>query len=122
VKIVDVRVTPVYVPMHHPLRWSFGVEPGMTRTIVELVTDEGLVGLGESNGGAELAAAVLESRPLYVGLDPLEVSRIAKRFAICGTATMSTSTKESLPRFRLFSPRMVNLILPISAKLKVPMN
>src|SRR5947208_3090665 len=24
-KIVDVRATPVYVPMRHPLRWSFGV-------------------------------------------------------------------------------------------------
>jgi glucarate dehydratase len=81
-KIVDIRATPVYVPMHHPLRWSFGVEPGLTRVLVELVTDEGLVGLGESNGGAELAAAVLATRPLLVGLDPLEVGRIAKRFAI----------------------------------------
>jgi glucarate dehydratase len=81
-KIVDVRATPVYVPMHHPLRWCFGVETGMTRTVVELVTDEGLVGLGESNGGAELVNAVLESKPLYLGLDPLEVSRLAKRFAI----------------------------------------
>jgi glucarate dehydratase len=81
-KIVDIRATPVYVPMHHPLRWSFGIEPGMTRVIVELVTDEGLVGLGESNGGAELAQAILSTRPLVIGVDPLEVSRIAKRFAI----------------------------------------
>ena len=81
-KIVDVRATPVYVPMHHPLRWSFGVEPGMTRVIVELVTDEGLIGLGESNGGAQLAAAVMEAKPLVIGLDPLEVSRLAKRFAV----------------------------------------
>ncbi len=34
-KIIDVRATPVSVPMHHPLRRSFGVEPGMTRTIVD---------------------------------------------------------------------------------------
>jgi len=81
-KIVDVRATPVYVPMHHPLRWSFGIEPGLTRTVVELITDEGVVGLGESNGGGDLAAAVDEARPLFIGLDPLEVGRIAKRFAI----------------------------------------
>lgn len=81
-KIVDVRATPVYVPMHHPLRWSFGVEPGLTRTIVELITDEGIVGLGESNGGRSLAEAVLAASPLYVGMDPLEVSRLAKRFSI----------------------------------------
>ena len=81
-KIVDLRATPVYVPMHHPLRWSFGVEPGMTRVIVELVTDDGLIGLGESNGGAQLAAAIMEAKPLVIGLDPLEVSRLAKRFAV----------------------------------------
>jgi glucarate dehydratase len=95
-KIIDVRATPVYVPMHHPLRWSFGVEPGMTRTIVELVTDEGIVGLGESNGGAELAAAVLEARPLYIGLDPFEASRISKRFAIYRI------TSEQMARAALF--------------------
>jgi glucarate dehydratase len=81
-KIVDVRATPVYVPMHHPLRWSFGVEPGLTRTVVELITDEGLIGLGESNGGQSLAQAVLECKPLYIGMDPLEVSKLAKRFAV----------------------------------------
>lgn len=81
-KVVDVRATPVYVPMHHPLRWSFGVEPGLTRTVVELITDEGLVGLGESNGGQSLAQAVLECKPLYIGMDPLEVSKLAKRFAV----------------------------------------
>lgn len=95
-KIVDVRATPVYVPVKHPLRWSFGVEQGATRTIVELQTDEGIVGLGESNGGRELATAVLESRPLFIGLDPLEVSRIAKRFAIYRI------TSEQMARAALF--------------------
>lgn len=81
-KIIDVRATPVHVPMTHPLRWSFGVEPGTTRTIVELVTDEGLIGLGESNGGAPLADAVLQCAPLVLGLSPLDVSSVAKRFSI----------------------------------------
>ncbi|MDQ1438518.1 MAG: glucarate dehydratase [Acidimicrobiaceae bacterium] len=79
-KIVDVRVTPVYVPMRHPLRWSFGVEPGLTRCVVELVTDEGIVGLGESNGGRGLAEAIVEAKPLFIGMDPLDVSRLAQRF------------------------------------------
>lgn len=81
-KIIDVRATPVYVPMKNPLRWSFGVEPGLTRVIVELMTDEGIVGLGESNGGRALAEAILEAKPLYIGTDPLDVSRLAKRFSI----------------------------------------
>ena len=81
-KIVDVRATPVYVPMHHPLRWSFGIELGTTRVLIELITDEGVIGIGETKGGKAVAEAVLQTKPLYMGLDPLEVGRIAKRFGI----------------------------------------
>ena len=95
-KITDIKATPVLVPMHHPLRWSFGVETGMTRVIVEITTDEGLVGLGESNGGAQLAEAVIAARPLVIGLDPLEVARVAKRFAVYRI------TSEQLARAALF--------------------
>jgi glucarate dehydratase len=81
-RIVDVRATPVFVPMHHPLRASLGIEVGLTRVIVELLTDEGLIGLGESNGGSELASAVFELRPLYMDLDPMEVATLVKRFSV----------------------------------------
>ena len=38
---------------------------------------------GSDTGSASaVAEAVLQARPLYLGLDPFEVSRIAKRFAI----------------------------------------
>lgn len=50
-KIVDLKLTPVTVPMEAPLRWSLGVETGTTRTIVELITDEGLVGLRSAGSG-----------------------------------------------------------------------
>ena len=50
-KIVDLRATPVTVPAEAPWRWSMGIETGTTRTIVELITDEGIVGLGETYGG-----------------------------------------------------------------------
>src|SRR3978361_2058003 len=82
VKIIDVRATPVYVPMQHPLRWSFGIELGTTRVLVELITDEGVIGLGETKGGRNVAEAVMQTKSLYIGLDPLEVGRIAKRFSI----------------------------------------
>jgi len=81
-KIVDVRATPVTVLMEAPLRWSMGVEHGTTRTIIELVTDEGLVGLGETYGGASTAARVQEARPLFVGVDPFEVGLVVKRFEV----------------------------------------
>jgi glucarate dehydratase len=81
-RIVKLKATPVYVPLKHPLRWSFGAETGMTRVIVEAETDEGLIGLGESNGGSALARAVEEAAELVIGVDPLEAARVAKRFAI----------------------------------------
>ncbi len=81
-KIVDVKTTPVSVLMEAPLRWSMGVEHGTTRTIIELITDEGLIGLGETYGGASTAHLVEESRPLFIGVDPLEVGRIVKRFEV----------------------------------------
>ncbi|PZF86680.1 enolase C-terminal domain-like protein [Jiangella anatolica] len=79
-KIVDVRVTPVLVPLVTPLRWSAGTELGTTRTIVELVTDEGLVGLGETRGGEAVAAAVRQTASFFLGLDPVEALRVAKRY------------------------------------------
>ncbi|MEV0568737.1 enolase C-terminal domain-like protein [Dactylosporangium sp. NPDC050588] len=81
-KIVDIRATPVTVPLRRPLRWSFGVEVATTRTIVELITDEGLVGLGETRGGDEIVRALELNRDLFIGVDPHEVWRITRRFSI----------------------------------------
>lgn len=81
-KIVDVRTTPVYVAMEAPLRWSMGVEHGTVRTVIELITDEGIVGLGETYGGASMAQRIEESKPLFVGMDPFELATIAQRFEV----------------------------------------
>ncbi|MET0455343.1 MAG: enolase C-terminal domain-like protein [Mycobacterium sp.] len=81
-KIVDIRATAVTVPLKRPLRWSFGVETTTTRTIVELITDEGLVGIGETRGGDEVVQALALNRDLYIGVDPLEVWRITRRFSV----------------------------------------
>lgn len=81
-KIVDFRATPVTVPLKRPLRWSFGVETTTTRTILELYTDEGLVGIGETRGGDEVVGALELHRDLFVGIDPLEVSRVTRRFGV----------------------------------------
>jgi len=82
VKVVDIRATSVTVPLHRPLRWSFGVEFTTTRTVVELITDEGLIGVGETRGGDEIVRSLELHRDLYIGLDPLEVSRITRRFSV----------------------------------------
>lgn len=81
-KIVDVRATPVYVEMEAPLLWSMGVEPGTTRTVIELITDEGIVGLGETYGGAATVRRIEESRPMFIGLDPFELQTFVQRMEV----------------------------------------
>lgn len=81
-KIVDFRATPVTVPLKRPLRWSFGVEVTTTRVILELITDEGIIGIGETRGGDEVVRALHLHRDLFIGLDPLEVGRVTRRFSV----------------------------------------
>ena len=71
-KISDVRATTVTVPLEAPLRHANGCHWGrFVRTVVEIETDNGLVGLGEMGGGGESAiATVLALRPPLVGRDP----------------------------------------------------
>ena len=59
-KIVDIRATTVTVPLEAPLRHSNGAHWGrFVRTIVEVETDDGLIGLGEMGGGGESAEAAV---------------------------------------------------------------
>lgn len=81
-KITDIRATPVTVPLEAPLRHANGCHWGrFVRTIVEIETDEGLVGLGELGGGGESAvASILALKPYLVGRDPTRTEEM--RFLI----------------------------------------
>jgi len=82
-KIINLRVTTVTVPLAAPLRHASGVHAGrFVRTILELETDEGITGLGEMGGGgesAELAFAGL--RNYIIGENPFNLEGL--RFKIC---------------------------------------
>ena len=81
-KIVDIRATTVTVPLQAPLRHSNGAHWGrFVRTIVEVETDNGLIGLGELGGGGESAEAAIRALNYYLrGHDPFQLE--ALRFAI----------------------------------------
>jgi glucarate dehydratase len=81
-KIVDLKTTPVTVPMEAPLRWSLGVERGTTRTILEVITDEGIVGIGETYGGSSTAGALQSLREMVAGTDPFEFEKTLKRLQV----------------------------------------
>ena len=75
-KIVDLKVRVVAIPMNSMLRHNTGVHPGyLLRTVVELVTDEGIVGLGEVGGGDQ-RGALLKLKPRIVGMDPFDLEAI----------------------------------------------
>ena len=81
-KITDLRATTVTVPLEAPLLHSNGAHWGrFVRTIVEVETDEGIVGLGEMGGGGESAELAFEGLKSYLlGHDPSQLE--AMRFKI----------------------------------------
>ena len=81
-KVVDIRVTSINVSFEAPLRWSLGVETGTTRGIIEVLTEDGIVGLGETNGGNAIEHAIAVARPFVVGLDVLDIGVLMRRFAV----------------------------------------
>ena len=96
-KIVDIRATTVTVPLEAPLRHANGCHWGrFVRTIVEVETDNGLVGLGEMGGGGESAEAVFRAMKSYlVGHDPARLEEM--RFLIANpTASLYNNRTQIL--------------------------
>jgi glucarate dehydratase len=77
-RIVDIRPTTVTVPLEAPLRHANGCHWGrFVRTIVEVETDEGLIGLGEMGGGGESSEAAFRGLKSYLaGHDPLQLEQL----------------------------------------------
>jgi glucarate dehydratase len=82
-KIADIRATTVTVPLEAPLRHANGCHWGrFVRTIVEVETDTGLIGLGEMGGGGESAEATIRAmKPYLAGLDPSRLEEMRFRIA-----------------------------------------
>ncbi len=96
-KIRDIRATTVTVPLEAPLRHANGCHWGrFVRTIVEVETDTGLIGLGEMGGGGESAEAVFRAMKSYlVGHDPARLEEM--RFLIANpTASLYNNRTQVL--------------------------
>lgn len=96
-RIADIRATTVTVPLEAPLRHANGCHWGrFVRTIVEIETDNGLVGLGEMGGGGESAEAVFRAMKQYlVGHDPARLEEM--RFLIANpTASLYNNRTQVL--------------------------
>jgi glucarate dehydratase len=97
VKIVDIRATTVTVPLEAPLRHANGCHWGrFVRTVVEVETDNGLIGLGEMGGGGESAESVFRAMKAYLlGRDPARMEEM--RFLIANpTASLYNNRTQVL--------------------------
>jgi len=88
VRIAEARVTPIAF-RDPPLLNAAGVhEPYALRTIIEVVTDKGLVGLGEGYGDAAALGALRAVAPCLAGLDIHDLN---------GLRALVTETLAALP-------------------------
>jgi glucarate dehydratase len=96
-KIQNIRATTVTVPLEAPLRHANGCHWGrFVRTIVEVETDNGIVGLGEMGGGGESAEEAFRAMKAYlVGHDPARLEEM--RFLIANpTASLYNNRTQIL--------------------------
>ncbi len=77
-RISQIRATPVNVRFREPERWSQGQRAGVTAIVVEVETDRGISGLGESVPAPtpEVTLAAINSvTPQLLGRDPRQVAQ-----------------------------------------------
>jgi glucarate dehydratase len=78
-KIAAMRVVPVAMA-DPPLRSAFGLHaPYALRTIVQLTTDEGLTGLGETYGGTSALGDLELARERVIGQDPYQLPKVGPK-------------------------------------------
>ncbi|MBC8036978.1 MAG: mandelate racemase/muconate lactonizing enzyme family protein [Rhizobiales bacterium] len=77
-KIAALRATPVNIPFRAPYRFSYGSIASLTKTVIELVTGEGVIGLGECADG-DRSADVMQLEERLKGLDIRDIATAERR-------------------------------------------
>lgn len=72
-KITGIKATPVNIPFETGYLWSVGVLTGMPKTIIEVQTNEAIVGIGESPSDAQADLINKVLGPALIGKDPLDL-------------------------------------------------
>jgi len=81
-RVTSVKTTAVRVPLVEPLKWSGGIRESASGLVVEVETDEGIVGVGEAPGPTLPAIQAVIDRELtqfVVGEDPLRTEWLLHR-------------------------------------------
>jgi L-alanine-DL-glutamate epimerase-like enolase superfamily enzyme len=87
-KITRIKTTPLALPFKEPYHWAGRVDMGATVVLVQVETDEGLSGVGESTAGFP-AEGVLNSlqgvAPLFIGEPVFDIERLFTRARCLGS-------------------------------------
>ena len=78
-KISDIKTTFLNLPHREPEFVSTGYRLGTTEILIEVETDEGIMGLGECicrPNSQVIEAAILSAKPFLLGRDPRNIERI----------------------------------------------
>jgi len=81
-KITHLRATPLALAFKEPYHWSGRVDYGAATALVEVETDEGITGTGESTAGFPADAVVHHVRgvtPVFLGESPFDIERLFSR-------------------------------------------
>jgi len=96
-KIKDLRVHSIAMA-DPPLRSSYGLhQPYALRTILEIESEEGVVGIAETYGGAEPAKALLAIRERLLGNSPLRALGLSRELLREDASGMARSQTTLVP-------------------------
>jgi L-alanine-DL-glutamate epimerase-like enolase superfamily enzyme len=87
-RIASIDTTPLWLPFTEPYHWARRVDFGAALVLVEVTTDEGLVGVGESTAAMPAEGTVAALRgvaPLFVGEPVFDVQRLVTRARFLGS-------------------------------------
>jgi glucarate dehydratase len=73
-KIKSIKATPINLPLDAPYVWVFGELPGFSTTIVEVETEDGLVGIGEAPSAYAATLIRDQIAPKLIGHDALDIA------------------------------------------------
>lgn len=92
-RIAEVRIHSIAIA-DPPLRSSYGLHaPYALRTIIELDSGDGIVGIGETHGGESIAQALATLKPKLPGADPFRL--LSEIYTHSGTKRAGTSQERS---------------------------